>query len=79
MSAHDYGLAAFLAALDRCEHGRHLADKCFDCPGGQSTGNLFLPPGTRIGTTLYGEAVVAPEMDVRRQLERWTETGRGVK
>lgn len=28
--------------LDRCEHGRHSIDDCFDCPGGRSSGNLFL-------------------------------------
>lgn len=28
--------------LDRCEHGRHSADHCFDCPGGLSLGNPFL-------------------------------------
>jgi hypothetical protein len=28
--------------LDRCEHGRHSIDSCFDCPGGQSHGNPFL-------------------------------------
>jgi hypothetical protein len=30
------------ADLDRCEHGRHSIDHCFGCPGGQSTGNVFL-------------------------------------
>jgi hypothetical protein len=30
------------ADLDRCEHGRHSIDSCFDCPGGQSHGNPFL-------------------------------------
>lgn len=28
--------------LDRCEHGRHSADHCFDCPGGHSRGNELL-------------------------------------
>ena len=28
--------------LDRCEHGRHSIDSCFDCPGGKSAGNRFL-------------------------------------
>lgn len=28
--------------LDRCEHGRHSIDPCFDCPGGRSHGNPFL-------------------------------------
>lgn len=30
------------ADLDRCEHGRHSVDSCFDCPGGESSGNTFL-------------------------------------
>lgn len=30
------------ADLDRCEHGRHSIDSCFDCPTGHSTGNLYL-------------------------------------
>lgn len=30
------------ADLDRCEHGRHSIDSCFDCPGGKSSGNLFV-------------------------------------
>jgi hypothetical protein len=29
------------ADLDRCEHGRHSIDHCFDCPGGNK-GNPFL-------------------------------------
>jgi hypothetical protein len=66
-----------LAALDRCEHGRHRADRCFDCPDQWSTGNLFLPPGTRIGTNLYGDPIVAPEQDnhERGQPANWVEGG----
>lgn len=30
--------------LDRCEHGRHSVDACWGCPGGRSSGNLFLIP-----------------------------------
>lgn len=30
------------ADLDRCEHGRHSIDSCFDCPRGKSIGNRFL-------------------------------------
>lgn len=30
------------ADLDRCEHGRHSIDSCFDCPEGQSHGNPYL-------------------------------------
>jgi hypothetical protein len=56
--------------LDRCEHGRHSVDHCFDCPGGHSTGNLFLATPSadpqcategqeiRIGTTVHGEPIV---------------------
>lgn len=65
-----------LAALDRCEHGRHKADNCWNCPDGQSTGNLFLEPGQRIGTTLYGDAIVVPEQDKRGYSENWVERGR---
>lgn len=31
-----------VADLDRCEHGRHSLDACDGCPGGKSTGNLYL-------------------------------------
>lgn len=56
--------------LDRCEHGRHSIDSCFDCPGGQSLGNLYLDPFAkparretrdmneiRIGTIYSGEPI----------------------
>lgn len=65
----------FAAALDRCEHGRHARDSCFDCPDRMSTGNLHLPPGTRIGTTLYGTPIVAPGQMDRGDLTLWTEDG----
>lgn len=59
------------ADLDRCEHGRHSIDSCFDCPGGNSAGNLFLLEGrepvvrteanqharVRIGTTHRGDPI----------------------
>lgn len=57
------------ADLDRCEHGRHSIDSCFDCPGGMSSGNAFLmslTPWTRtvdgirqvrIGTMVRGEPI----------------------
>lgn len=60
-----------LAALDRCEHGRHRADSCYGCPDGQSTGNLFLEPGQRIGTNLYGSPIIAPAHDQRSHSENW--------
>lgn len=49
-----------LEDLDRCIHGRHSLDDCILCPGGWSTGNLYLEPGVRIGTTLYGNGIFAP-------------------
>lgn len=64
-----------LAALDRCVHGRHRQDKCFGCPRGQSEGNQFLQPGTRIGTTLHGKPIIAPENHERGFRERWVEDG----
>lgn len=48
--------------LDRCEHGRHKQDPCFSCPDGQSTGNLYLTNGQRIGTTLRGDPIVVVEV-----------------
>lgn len=54
-------LARILSDLDRCEHGRHRADPCFDCPGGWSAGNAaFPPPGSVIGHDLTGGRYVVP-------------------
>lgn len=64
-------LAQILMDLDRCEHGRHAADRCLDCPDGQSTGNLLMPPGTRIGTGLRGQPIVVPPTDKRREPDAW--------
>lgn len=50
-----------LSDLDRCQHGRHLKDRCLDCPDGQSTGNLYLHRGQRIGTTVHGNAIRVAE------------------
>jgi len=47
-----------LGDLDRCVHGRHLADPCFGCPGGQSTGNRCLDEGQVIGHNVYGTPIV---------------------
>lgn len=57
--------------LDRCQHGRHSADPCFSCPGGQSTGNLLIPPGTLIGTSLQ-QRIVVPPNELRYDPEAWT-------
>jgi hypothetical protein len=53
--------------LDRCVHGRHASDTCVGCPGGWSAGNLYLTPRTRIGTTLAGEQILAPEHGRHRE------------
>jgi hypothetical protein len=66
-------LADVLLALDRCEHGRHAADTCTACPGGQSTGNLICPPGTRLGTDMYGRPILMPDPRVRYEAEYWLE------
>jgi hypothetical protein len=61
--------------LDRCEHGRHSLDPCFSCPEGQSTGNLFLQHGQRIGTNLGGEPILAVPSGDRRRAGRRGEDG----
>lgn len=65
-----------LRALDRCAHGRHRADNCFECPDRRSTGNLFLEEGQQIGTTLYGERIIVPPMERRGDPHAWTVSGR---
>jgi hypothetical protein len=40
------------ADLDRCEHGRHSIDSCFDCPAGESSGNPFLINQRNAGHTM---------------------------
>jgi hypothetical protein len=65
------GYSPLLSALDRCRHGRHAKDRCIDC-GTWSTGNLFLSPGQRIGTTIYGEPIMVPEEQAHRSHpNRW--------
>jgi hypothetical protein len=63
--------AVSLADLDRCGHGRHAGDPCIGCPGGWSAGNLYLTPGTRIGTTLYGRPIVVPPHEDRHRPAGW--------
>lgn len=66
-------LGALLADLDRCVHGRHSVDPCLACPGGTSTGNPHLPPGTVIGYGLGGESdpIVVPQPGDRNTPEAW--------
>jgi hypothetical protein len=66
-------LARHLLDLDRCPHGRHQGDRCFDCGEGISPGNPFLPVGTRIGTTLYGQPIWVPPRERRNDPEAWLE------
>lgn len=68
------GLAAVLANLDRCEHGRHEYDACFDCPEGISTGNPRFGTGERIGTTVRGCPIHVPPRGFRHIPEKWHET-----
>lgn len=73
LKSQDTYLAKIIRALDRCKHGRHAADSCLACPHGQSTGNLFLQPGQRIGTSLGGVPIVVPDdWALRTIAEYWT-------
>jgi hypothetical protein len=64
-------LGNILMDLDRCEHGRHSVDPCLACPGGRSTGNLLLPPGTVIGYSQSGHAITVPEPHNRYDWKAW--------
>jgi len=66
-------LAQLLRDLDRCDHGRHEGDSCFDCPQGTSTGNPRMPVGQRIGTTVHGRAIVMPPRGERHDRRSWTQ------
>ncbi len=63
-------LAAVLADLDRCVHGRHEGDVCGDC-GGPSKGNHHLRPGTVIGYDIGGKTIVMPDREYRHDPEAW--------
>ena len=68
--------------LDRCEHGRHSIDNCYDCPSGESSGNPFLinqrnaghtmrtrdgQTEVRIGTMVHGEPIWVVVRDKPRE------------
>lgn len=57
--------------LNRCEHGRHQGDACFDCPEGISHGNPILPVGTVIGYNHGGDEMVIPERDHWDDIDAW--------
>jgi hypothetical protein len=63
-------LVRILADLDRCQHGRHAADRCDGC-GGQSSGNPLLPPGQHIGHGLRGDPIYVPPTADRWKPEAW--------
>lgn len=70
-------LAGLLLDLDRCEHGRHEADRCFDCPGGVSAGNpQLLQQGRRVGTTYAGQPIVYPGRERKADPDAWYPQGR---
>jgi hypothetical protein len=53
-------LAQVLSSLDRCRHGRHDGERCFDCPDGLSAGNPHLRAGQKIGYDVHGEGLYVP-------------------
>lgn len=63
--------ALMVSDLDRCEHGRHEGDTCFDCTGDVSVGNTLLPPGTVIGHDISGRPYTVPERRKRHDPEEW--------
>lgn len=71
VSTSNDNLARVLMDLDRCEHGRHEGDACFDCPDGTSVGNPRFPTGERIGTRLYGQPIVVPPRGRRNDPAAW--------
>lgn len=63
---------ALLSDLDRCQHGRHEADTCVSCPGGQSAGNEYGPPNVILGHDIYGHTIAVPADRVARlDPEKW--------
>lgn len=63
--------ARLLADLDRCEHGRHVGDACFSCPGSVSEGNPHLPEGKTIGYGLDGVPIVMPSRSAKHDPANW--------
>jgi hypothetical protein len=65
-------VVALVADLDRCIHGRHVPDVCFDCQRNGSPrneGNRWLDDGQRIGTTLGGRPIIVRFVDGVVRLE----------
>jgi hypothetical protein len=64
------GLLLMVADLDRCEHGRHAGDSCFDCKG-PSHGNPHLIRGGVIGYDLTGRPYILPRNRSKSHIEDW--------
>ncbi|MGW0795967.1 hypothetical protein [Streptomyces sp. NPDC002692] len=64
-------LARVMADIDRCQHGRHTADPCGDCPGGKSAGNPLLWTGQHIGYGMNREPLYVPLTADRYKPEAW--------
>jgi len=65
------GFAQILIDLDRCEHGRHQGDPCFDCPDGLSAGNPYMKTGEVIGFGYDGGLILLPDKGVKTNPEAW--------
>jgi hypothetical protein len=66
-------LAAVLADLDRCPHGRHEGDACSDGDScnGTSAGNPSMPTGVVIGYDRYGDPIVMPSRENKHDPRAW--------
>jgi len=64
-----------LSDLDRCVHGRHALDSCFNCPGGHSAGNPHLKPGQVVGYDYTGRPYAVPVVGELRRRADWLSTG----
>lgn len=60
-----------LTDLDRCMHGRHEGDRCFDCPGGASNGNPHIREGHVVGYSIDGKPYVMPPRGQRHKAAAW--------
>ncbi len=59
-----------LLNLDRCEHGRHSIDYCWNC-GSTSVGNPHIQTGQLLGYDYKGDYIIVPEIDLRQDIKNW--------
>jgi len=67
-------ILSIVSDLDRCPHGRHEQDNCSMCQAEGyewNQGNLYLTPGTRVGTDLSGDPIVYPGPNADRDPGAW--------